>query len=145
MKKFNFDEIKNYISKTSLQTSIYVGCDSKQFQTYTLFVTVIVVHIDSCRGAKIFYQVDKTRKIESLRERLLKEVDLSVFTALSILDVVEDRHLEIHLDINPSDKHKSNIVVKEAIGYVMAQGLTPVLKPNSIAAFSVADYIVNHC
>ncbi len=95
MKKFNFDEIKNYISQTSLQTSIYVGCDSKQFQTYTLFVTVIVVHIDSCRGAKIFYQVDKTRKIESLRERLLKEVDLSVFTALSILDVVEDRHLGI--------------------------------------------------
>lgn len=145
MKKFNFEEIKQYISKTSRQTSIYVGCDSKQFQTYTLFVIVIVVHIDSCRGAKIFYQVEKTRKIESLRERLLKEVDLSVFTALNILDVVEDRHLEIHLDINPNDKHKSNIVVKEAIGYVMAQGLTPVLKPQSIAAYSVADYIVNHC
>ncbi|MFN3977682.1 MAG: ribonuclease H-like YkuK family protein [Sulfurihydrogenibium azorense] len=145
MKKFNFDEVKRYIRNTSQETSIYVGCDSKQFQTYTLFVTVIVVHIDSCRGAKIFSEVQKTRRIESLRERLLKEVDLSVYAALNILDVIENRRLEIHLDINPSEKHKSNMVVKEAISYVIAQGLKPVLKPNSIAAFSVANYMVNHC
>ncbi len=144
MKAFDFDAIRKFILSTSENTSIYVGCDSKQFQTYTLFVTVIVVHIDSCRGAKIFSEIVKSRKIESLRERLLKEVDYAVYAALNIIDVIGNRHLEIHLDINPNENHKSNMVVKEAIGYVVAQGLKPVLKPNSIAAFSVADHIANN-
>ncbi|MGC9006202.1 MAG: ribonuclease H-like YkuK family protein [Sulfurihydrogenibium sp.] len=144
MKAFDFDAIRKFILSTSESTSIYVGCDSKQFQTYTLFVTVIVVHIDSCRGAKIFSEIVKSRKIESLRERLLKEVDYAVYAALNIIDVIGNRHLEIHLDINPNENHKSSMVVKEAIGYVVAQGLKPVLKPNSIAAFSVADHIANN-
>ena len=83
------------------------------------------------------------KKVKDVNLSVIK--DLSVYAALNILEVIENRTLEIHLDINPSEKHKSSMVVKEAISYVMAQGLKPVLKPNSIAAFSVADYIVNHC
>lgn len=46
-----------------------------------------------------------------------------------------------HLDINPNPEHNSSVILKEAIGYVLAQGLKPVVKPYSIAASTVADYI----
>lgn len=141
MKSFNFNEIKEYISKTSKETSIYVGCDSRQTGDLTVFVSVIVVHLDSCKGGKIFYEVRKEKRIKSLKERLLKEVDFAVMTALNIIDVVDDRNLEVHLDINPDNRYKSHIIVKEAISYVLAQGLKPKLKPESFAAYSVADYL----
>jgi len=139
-----FEKIKKFISETSKETSIYIGSDSKQYRDSTIFVTAVVIHIDSCRGAKIFYSLKKERKINSLRERLMKEVDLSVYTALNLLDCIDGRKLEIHLDLNPNENHKSNIAVRDAIGYVLSQGLKPVLKPNSIAAFSVADYLLKH-
>ncbi len=143
MERFDYEKIKDYIRNTSDHTSIYVGCDSRQTSGSTLFVIVIVIHIDSNKGAKVFFEVRKERKISSLRERLMREVDYAVLTALNIMDAVGDRPFEVHLDINPDENFRSSIVVKEAVGYVMAQGLKPVLKPHSIAAYAVADYITN--
>ncbi len=137
----DYGELREYIKSTSEDTAIYVGCDSRQTPYHTVFVTVVVVHIDSSRGARIFWKVEKTKRIDSLRHRLMGEVDRAVYTALMISDVVGDRPFEVHLDINPNPRHDSSIVVREAIGYVLAQGLKPVVKPNSIAASTVADYI----
>jgi predicted RNase H-related nuclease YkuK (DUF458 family) len=55
----NFDEVREFIKSTSEKTAIYVGCDSRQVNDSTLFVVVIVVHIDSCRGAKVFWKTEK--------------------------------------------------------------------------------------
>lgn len=144
MKRFNFDEIRQYILTTTESSSIYVGCDSRVVGHSTIFVSVIVIHINSSNGCKIFYQKDKINRNMTLRERLMKEVDYAVLTALSIIDVIGNRKLEVHLDINPNENYKSNIIVKEAVGYVLAQGLKPVLKPFSIAAYCIADYIVKN-
>ncbi len=143
MQTFDYKKIREFIRSTSKESSIYVGCDSKQKTGSTIFVVAIVVHIDSNRGAKVFFEIKKERKINSLRERLMREVDYAVLTALNIIDAVEDRPFEVHLDINPDDNYRSSVVVKEAIGYVRAQGLKPVLKPDSIAAYAVADYITD--
>ena len=141
----DIEEVKRFIQTTSEESAIYVGCDSRQLKDKTVFVTVVVVHINSNHGARIFWQIDKVERIRSLRQRLLEEVGRAVYIALMISDVVGNRPFEVHLDINPNPDHRSSIIVKEAVGYVMAQGLTPVLKPESIAAFSVADFITeNH-
>ncbi|MDW8237697.1 MAG: ribonuclease H-like YkuK family protein [Aquificaceae bacterium] len=137
----DLEEVKEFISKTSESTSIYVGCDSRQVKSNTVFVSVIVVHIDSCKGAKIFWKVERTNRIRSLRQRLLEEVSRAVFLALEISQVVGNRRFEVHLDINPSPQHGSSVILREAIGFVLAQGLKPVVKPHSIAASTVADYI----
>lgn len=144
MKRFDFNEIRRYILTSGEDSSIYVGCDSKVVGSTTVFVSVIVVHINSSNGCKIFYQKEKINRGMTLRERLMKEVDYAVLTALSIIDVVGNRKLEVHLDINPNENYKSSVIVREAIGYVLAQGLKPVLKPYSIAAYCVADYIVKN-
>jgi predicted RNase H-related nuclease YkuK (DUF458 family) len=51
--------------------------------------------------------------------------------------------MEIHLDLNPSPNHKSNIAVKEAIGWVRGSfGFDPMIKPESFAATHAADHAV---
>lgn len=137
----NIEEVKEFIKGTSEKTAIYVGCDSRQVREKTVFVTVVVVHIDSCRGAKIFWRAERVSRIRSLRQRLMEEVSRAVFMALEISEVVGDRPFEVHLDINPNPEHNSSVILKEAIGYVLAQGLKPVVKPKSVAATTVADYI----
>ncbi len=137
----DIEEVKEFIRQTSKETAVYVGCDSRQVRDSTVFVSVIVVHIDSCRGAKIFWRAEKVKRIRSLRQRLMEEVNRAVFLALEVSDVIDGRPFEVHLDINPNPQHNSSVILKEAIGYVMAQGLKPVVKPRSIAASTVADYI----
>ena len=139
------EEVRSFIENTSEESAIYVGCDSRQFRSKTIFVTVVVVHINSNHGAKIFWKVDRVKRISSIRRRLLEEVSRAVYVALMIADVVGDRPFEVHLDINPNPDHRSSVIVKEAVGYVLAQGLKPVLKPDAIAASAVADFITARC
>ena len=81
----------------------------------------------------------------NLKQRLLTEVQLAVQTALDIMDTIGDRHLEIHIDINPNPMHKSNIAVKEALGWVRGSlGIDAKIKPNSWAATHAADHAVRH-
>lgn len=51
-----------------------------------------------------------------------------------------DSQVEVHLDINPDEKHGSSCVVNEAIGYIKALcNTTPFIKPNSFIASHCAD------
>ncbi len=136
----DIEEVREFIKSSSEDSAVYVGCDSRQFRDRTVFVTVVVVHINSNHGARIFWKVEKVKRISSIRQRLLEEVSRAVYTALMIADVVGDRPFEVHLDINPNPDHRSSMILKEAVGYVLAQGLTPVLKPDAIAASAVADF-----
>ena len=59
---------------------------------------------------------------------------------LKLGDILEDREVEIHLDINPDEKHGSSCVISEAIGYIKGMcNVTPLVKPNSWAASHCAD------
>ena len=142
---FDFDDVCADIESMSKETSIYVGCDSQEIgRGYTRFVTVVVLHIDSCRGGKCHFECIKEYRMMPLKERLLKEVDRSIQAALAIVESVGDRNFEVHLDINTDPKHASNKVLDIAKGYVTAQGLTVKVKPDSFAATAIADYFVRH-
>ena len=81
----------------------------------------------------------------NLKQRLLNEVMYAITAATEVIDVVGDRHIEVHLDINPNPAHKSNVAVKEALGYVKGQlGLDAVIKPHAFAATHAADHLVRH-
>jgi predicted RNase H-related nuclease YkuK (DUF458 family) len=85
------------------------------------------------------------RDFGNLRQRLITEAGFAIEAATEIVDVIGNRHLEIHLDINPDPKHKSNIAVKEALGYVKGTtGLDAKIKPESFAATHAADHVVRH-
>jgi predicted RNase H-related nuclease YkuK (DUF458 family) len=144
------EEVKEAIKNSSKESSIYVGCDSIRYKKggrfFARYATVVILHVDSCHGCQLFYTEttlpDYGKKIESLRQRLLNEAGFAIGVTLELLDVVEDRHFEVHLDINPKEEHASNKAVKEATGYVLgATGITPKIKPFAFAAMHAADKV----
>jgi predicted RNase H-related nuclease YkuK (DUF458 family) len=55
-------------------------------------------------------------------------------------DVLADRYVEVHLDINPDEKFGSSCVVQQAIGYIKGTcNIMPMVKPNAFAASYAAD------
>lgn len=150
----DFAAAREAIANSTLTSSIYIGCDSQRYSKgngkyEARYCAVIVLHKDSCNGARIFYErrtePDYGRKTENLAVRLMKEAEFAIEALESVIDVIGDRHLEIHLDINTNDKHASSVALNSAIGYVKGvTGYDPMVKPDSWAAMHCADHMVRH-
>ncbi len=143
------EKAKQAILSSSPQSSVYIGCDSIRFrknkQWYAKYSTVIIVHMESKKGCRLFHESVDMPDYGNLKQRLLMEVQLAVAAATEVIDVLGDRHMEVHLDINPNPKHKSNIAVKEALGWVKGSlGMDAKIKPASFAATHAADHAVRH-
>lgn len=137
-------EIKSQIRSSAPDSSVYIGSDSKVYSekgvAMVAYVTVVILHFGSAKGAKIFKAHRKERYYGQIRTRLMGEVTDVIAIGLEITDVIENRGFEIHLDINRDERYKSSMVVKEATGYVLGSlGIEPKLKPDAFAASSVAD------
>ena len=143
------EEAKKAIIASSPQSSVYIGCDSIRFRKnkmwYAKYSTVVIVHTDSKRGCRLFHESIDMPDYGNLKQRLLTEVQYAVATATEIIEVLGDRHMEIHLDINPDPKHKSSVAVKEALGWVKGSlNMDAKIKPASFAATHAADHAVRH-
>lgn len=144
---FDYDEIRSAIIESSQETAIYVGCDSIRKRGKVVFVTVIIVHMDGNSGGKLFkavhVQPNYEKSPKAIRLRLMNEVYYVVEAAMNIVEAVDTRPFEIHLDLNPNPAYNSNVVVKEAIGYVLGTlNKIPKLKPDSFAASIASDRYV---
>jgi predicted RNase H-related nuclease YkuK (DUF458 family) len=72
--------------------------------------------------------------------RLMNEVYKVSELFQRLADVLEDRHVEVHLDINPNQMYGSSCVVQQAIGYIKGTcNVTPMIKPKAFAASYAAD------
>jgi len=120
--------------------AVHVGTDSLQAGRGTQFVTVLAV-LTPGKGGRAAYDREVVPRIGSLRERLLKEVWRSVDLGLR-LSAVAAGELSIHIDANPSLRHRSSNYVQELVGLVVGQGFRAVIKPDAWAASHCADHIV---
>lgn len=148
MKKLNLSEVKEYILAQSPETKIYLGADSERFNMngvwYADYTTAIVVHIDGRHGCKIFGEVTRERDYDQRKDRpsmrLMNEVYKVSELFQSLADVLEDRYVEVHLDINPSEMHGSHCVIQQAVGYIRGTcNVIPMVKPRAFAASYAAD------
>lgn len=144
-----YENARKAILESSQESSVYIGCDSIRYKKdkiwYAKYSTVIIVHKDSKHGCQIYHQSVDMPDYGNLKQRLMNEVQMAVSAATEILDVLGSRKLEVHLDINPNPKHKSNVAVKEALGWVRGSlGIDAKIKPASFAATHAADHIVRH-
>lgn len=146
--KLNIEEVKNFIRNQSPDTKIYLGCDSERFKLgdvwYADFMLVVVCHINGNNGCKVFGGVDRERDYDNNAgkpaTRLMNEIYKVAALYEELLDVLEDRHVEIHIDINPNEQYGSNCVYSSAVGYIRGVcGLEPKVKPNALAASFCAD------
>lgn len=148
MKKLDIQEVKTFIEAQGPSTKIYIGADSVRFrernQWYADYTLVVVVHIDGCHGCKIFgetqTEIDYDQKKSKPSMRLMNEVYKVSELFQKLRDVLEDRIVEVHLDINPNELHGSSCVVHQAIGYIKGTcNVIPMVKPNAFAASYAAD------
>lgn len=148
MKPINIAEVKDFIDAQGPDTKIYLGADSERvkvdgvwFADYTL---AIVVHINGRHGCKIFGEVQRERDYDNKKSkpamRLMTEVYKVSELFQKLSDVLEDRYVEVHLDINPNEMYGSSCVVQQAIGYIKGTcNVTPMVKPQAFAASYAAD------
>ncbi len=148
MQTINIDEVNQFIKSQGPNTRIYIGGDSERFkykgQWFADYMLVIVVHINGKHGCKVFGEIqrekDYDQKKNKPRMRLMNEVYKIADLYLKLTDVLEDKEVEIHLDLNPNEKYDSSCIINEAIGYIKGVcNINPVIKPNSWCASTVAD------
>lgn len=147
-KKMDIQKIVEFIQAQPPETKVYLGADSERYNKngkwmadYTL---AVVVHKGGRHGCKIFGEVQTEIDYDGKKNhpvlRLMTEVYKVADLYLQLADALIDRHVEIHLDINPDEEHASSAVVTQAIGYIKGVcQLTPHVKPEAFAASFAAD------
>lgn len=147
-KKIDLDEVRTFIAAQTPETKVYIGTDSERMNIdgvwYADYMTVVVVHINGKNGCRVFGQVTRERDYDQRKDRpiirLMNEVQKTAEMYLSLADDLEDREVEIHLDINPDEKHGSSVALHQAIGYIRGTcNIVPLVKPNAWVASFAAD------
>ena len=145
--KFNIPQIKEFIDQQGPNTKIYIGVDSERIKRdkiwYADYTAAIVIHIDGKHGCKLFGEVTRERdydRVDRPNTRLMMEVFKVSELYLKLAEVLEDRAVEVHLDINPDESYTSSNVVAQAIGYIRGTcNVEPLVKPRAFAATYAAD------
>lgn len=122
--------------------SIMVGGDSQKGQTVRYAISILV-HRKGC-GGRYFYTLRTGNSKISFQERILTETVYAIEIANQLKinlekhrDVFKTISVPIHADVGEKGKTKS--LIKTVTGMVLASGFEPVIKPEGVAACSVAD------
>ncbi|MCP6720147.1 MAG: ribonuclease H-like YkuK family protein [Patescibacteria group bacterium] len=125
------------------QYKIIIGTDSERLASKDAdFVTAVVVHRLG-NGGRYFWRRIKLGKFHTIRDRIIKEVMLSLETAHLVLaelkkDPLSDNWgFEIHADIGENGETK--VLIQEVVGMIRANNFEVKTKPDSYAATKVAD------
>jgi uncharacterized protein len=147
-KAIDINEVRDFIMAQTPETKVYIGGDSERFligkDWYADYIMVVVVHINGNNGCKIFGEVQRERDWDQKRDRprmrLMNEVYKIADLYTKIHDVLEDREVQVHLDINPDEMYGSSCVINEAVGYIKGMcNVIPMVKPKAFAASYAAD------
>ena len=148
MRKIDVVELKTFIDEQSPETKIYLGCDSERVNIrgtwFADYAAVVVVHIDGKHGCRIFGEVTRERDYDQRKNkpamRLMNEVYKVSALFQKLADVLEDRDVEVHLDLNPDELYGSNCVIAQAIGYIKGTcNVVPMVKPSAWCSSFAAD------
>ena len=122
---------------------VCIGSDSQVKSDVVEFATVIVF-LREKKGGFMYISNSKDHRSMGLRERMIMEVAKSIEVAYSLCDLLDEYNvaLEVHADINTDPHFKSNVALKEAMGYILGMGFVFKAKPDAFASSSCADKMV---
>ena len=130
----------NYI-KEYPETKIYVGTDSQNKGPETVYVTAIVLRYRS-RGCHVLYNKTKVPIVRDFWGRLWRETEMSIETAIFIIENSPLKIESIDLDFNDDEYKASNKLVAASKGWVHAAGFKSTTKPSLQIATRAADHII---
>ncbi len=141
-------EIAGFIAQDmGCRYCLVVGTDSSG-ERKADFVTAIIVHRIG-RGGRYFWKRTNGRKIyHTLRDRIYREVTLSLKTSQDILKELEKSEkavlpkydFQIHIDVGQNGPTRE--MIKEVVGIVRGNGFEAKIKPDSFGASHIADKYV---
>lgn len=125
------------------KVEFFVGSDSQFKKGKIKYITAIVMTFDG-KGGRGYYMSDiqKLSYKISIRQKIIQETAMSLETAVWLNPFLESVGLEIkeiHADINQNEIHKSNVMMKECLGWIEASGYIAKAKPEAWVAMEVAD------
>ena len=147
-KRIDADELKAFMATVGPETKIYFGCDSERYRYkgkwYADYIKVIVIHIDGCKGCKIFAEVDTEEDYDNDSSRPFTRMMTEAMKITELhsrfKDLFFDFEISIHLDINPKKTAGSSVALEAARGYVRSlTSVEPEFKPNAWAGSYAAD------
>jgi len=136
-------EIVNFMrADTGRYYKITIGTDSELYEKNRAdFVTAVVVHRVG-NGGRYFWRGTSHDKLHTLRDRIIKEVLISLDIAKDVLLELDKFPLpkfgfEIHVDVGENGPTKA--MIQEVVNMVRANNFEAKTKPESYAASNVAD------
>lgn len=139
-KKINLEEVAEFLTRCGPETKVYIGTDSERFKHlgvwYADYITAIVIHIDGCKGAKVFGEVNREKDFDQRKDRpfnrMMTEAKRSAEMYLKCKELFYDFEVEVHLDISSVGENGSNVAAQAAVGYIKAMcNVTPILKSSN--------------
>lgn len=124
--------------------AVFIGTDSQMHDHRQEYVTAIVVYTQG-KGGTTFHTKTCTGEPRSLREKLVNEAWLSIYTAWEVQRFLPEHiDLAIHLDVNKDMKWASARYHDEIYGLVRGQGFTVFTKPEAWCSSYVAEFVAKH-
>ena len=126
---------------------ITIGTDSQNHSSGTKIVTVISI-ICKGHGGLFFYESEYRDLINIIKQKLETETYISLETAKSLLDELDDDRyrilidecpLSIHIDAGNAPNGKTRDLIRALTGWVHAMGYDCEVKPDSYSASTIAD------
>jgi predicted RNase H-related nuclease YkuK (DUF458 family) len=148
VRKIDIDQVVEFIQAQPEGTKVYLGADSQRYREnrvwWAEYTVAVVIHIAGRHGCKIFGEVscerDYDQKVDRPSMRLMNEVYRVSEMFQRLAPALEDREVEVHLDINPDEMYGSSCVIGQAIGYIRGTcNVIPMVKPKAFAASYAAD------
>ncbi len=134
------EDIIKFLSDTSDNSTVHVGCDSHFVKNKCIYAIVVAVCTPG-RGGTYFFARRKLKRKNflNMKLRLLKEVE----NCLALADLISEKthrdDIQVHLDINPNKLYKSSLVFTSATSWVKSQGYECIVKPDAWASSCLAD------
>lgn len=138
-------ELKPYsiqLLKENPGVKIYVGSDSQNYATKTLYATTVVFRYPH-NGAHVIYHKEATPLYTDMWSRLWGELQRSIDVAGYLKFECGVPIEQIDLDLNSDPDFRSNRVFQAAVGYAQSMGYTAKTKPDLLMATWAANVLVN--
>jgi predicted RNase H-related nuclease YkuK (DUF458 family) len=136
-------------AEPSRRYKVMIGTDSEWLASKSAdFVTAVVVHRIG-NGGRYFWRRAEIGKFHTLRDRIIKEVLISLDLGKEVLTELKklstesfgsaapEWGFEIHIDVGENGPTKA--MIQEVVGMVRASNFAAITKPGSYAASNVAD------
>ncbi|MCH1582359.1 MAG: hypothetical protein L7S63_04510 [Flavobacteriales bacterium] len=137
-RSFDVCEYVQEMQDSGGQFALYVGCDSQNYRSYTVYVTTVVFRYPGA-GAHVIYRKEKVPRIADMWTKLWGETERSVALAHMLREETGVQVEQIDLDFNTDPAHPSNKLLSASTGYIQSLGFQSGAKPDLLMAAWAAD------